>query len=36
MLIRAPDSNDAWMGFALIVCASFVLIAVGYAAALIP
>ncbi len=36
MLIRAPDSNDTWMGLASIFCASFVLILVGYLAALMP
>jgi hypothetical protein len=36
MLIRSPDSNDAWMGMALVLCASFLLVAVGFAAALIP
>lgn len=36
MLIRAPDSNDTWMGLALIFCASFILISVGYLAAFIP
>jgi len=35
MLIRAPDTN-AWMGFALIVFASFILVAIGYATAVIP
>ncbi len=36
MLIRSPDRNDAWMGVALILCASFVLVGIGFAAALIP
>ncbi len=36
MLIRAPDSKDTWMGLALIFCASFVLVSVGYLVALMP